>query len=113
MREPPGITMPYRNAFTRPRPLVPRPDREAKIDLGNVDHHPIGIIEGKGAKLDGLVEVEDKAGQLGVAGQTGIGRDREARRDRLALRLGLRWRRLLFSGTDEGKLGASQCCSAQ
>ncbi len=63
----------------QPTPVAARPGREAKIDLGNVDHHPVGIIQRKGAKLDGLVEVEDKAGQLGVAGEPGIGGDREAR----------------------------------
>jgi len=34
IREPPGMTRPYRNAFTRPRPEVPMPARSWKVTCG-------------------------------------------------------------------------------
>ena len=51
-----------------------------KIDLGDIHDHPIGIGQGEGAKLNGLVEIEDEAGLLAVAGQADVGGDREVRR---------------------------------
>jgi hypothetical protein len=51
--------------------------RKLEIDLGQVDDHAIGVRQGKGPKLDRLVEIEDEAGLFGIAGQASVRRDRE------------------------------------
>ncbi len=43
-----------------------------KADLRDIHHHPVRIGQRKSAKLDGLVEIKDEAGLLGIAGQTGV-----------------------------------------
>ena len=49
------------------------PGRQPEIHLRNVDDHPVGVGECKGAKLNRLVEIQDETGLLGVAGQSGVG----------------------------------------
>ena len=67
--------------------------RELEIDLGDVDHHAIGIGDGEGAHVDLAGEVDDEPGLLVVAGEAGLARDR----DRLVRRR-RRWNRHLGAG---------------
>src|SRR5204862_5813438 len=53
--------------------------RKLEIDLGQIDDHAIGVRQGKGPKLDRLVEIENKAGLFGIAGQASVRGGREIR----------------------------------
>ncbi len=50
--------------------------RELEIDLGDVDHHAIGIGDGEGPHVDLAGEIDDEPGLLVVAGEAGLARDR-------------------------------------
>ena len=50
--------------------------RELEIDLGDIDHHAIGIGDGEGAHIDLAGEVDDEPGLLVVTGEPGLARDR-------------------------------------
>ena len=64
--------------------------RELEIDLGDIDHHAIGIGDGEGAHIDLAGEVDDEPGLLVVTGEAGLARDRK----RLVRRGGDRHRHL-------------------
>jgi hypothetical protein len=49
----------------------PGPGGKLKIDLGNVNHHPIRVGQSDCAEANGLIDVEDKASLPAVPGQSG------------------------------------------
>jgi hypothetical protein len=60
----------------RERPFMTTPNRELEVDLGDVDHHAIGIGDGEGPHVDLASEIDDEPGLLVVAGEAGLARDR-------------------------------------
>jgi hypothetical protein len=80
------------------------PGGKLKADLGQVHDHPVRVGKRKSGELDGLVEIENEASLLAVAGQAGRRGDRKNRRDG-------RGGCLIFRRTG-GSLGTYQCCGA-
>jgi hypothetical protein len=65
----------------QPAPRAAGSGRKLKADLRDIHDHPIWIGQRKSAKLDGLVEIKDESGLLGIAGQAGVSGNGKMRRN--------------------------------
>ena len=78
MREPPGHHQAEAKRLDETPPLLAGARRKLKRHLREIDHDAKRVAEREGADVDLAGQVNHKAGMLGVARDTGIGRDRIA-----------------------------------